>query len=78
VEQTPHDFGRAMQKARTFYHRKPASFKGREPPGMGACGYLVPLGFVPVVVCSTMPNRTCAERKTGMPLGYVTELQHLQ
>ena len=30
----------------------------------------VPLGFVPVVVCSTMPNRTCVERKSGAPVGY--------
>ena len=36
--------------------------------------YLVPLGFVPVLVCSTMPNRTCVEQKTGAPVGYVTEL----
>jgi hypothetical protein len=36
--------------------------------------YLVPLGFVPVLVCSTMPNRTCVEQKTGVPVGYVTEL----
>ncbi|WP_072419515.1 MULTISPECIES: relaxase/mobilization nuclease domain-containing protein [unclassified Ruminococcus] len=28
VEQTLHDFGRILQKARAFYHRKPASFKG--------------------------------------------------
>ena len=35
-----------------------------------ACGYSVPIGFVPVVVCSTMLNRTCVERKTGAPVGY--------
>ena len=35
-----------------------------------ACGYSVPIGFVPVVVCSTMTNRTCVERKIGVPVGY--------
>ena len=35
-----------------------------------ACGYLVPLGFVPVVVCSTILIMTYAERKSGVPIGY--------
>ena len=30
----------------------------------------VPIGFVPIVVCTTIPNRTCVERKTGAPIGY--------
>ena len=34
-----------------------------------ACGYLVPIGFVPIVVCSTILIMTYAERKTGAPLG---------
>ncbi len=35
-----------------------------------ACGYSVPIGFVPVVVCSTILIMTYAERKTGVPVGY--------
>ncbi len=34
-----------------------------------ACGYSVPIGFVPVVVCSTILIMTYVERKTGAPLG---------
>ena len=30
----------------------------------------VSIEFVPVVVCSTMPDRTYAERKTGAPISY--------
>ena len=30
----------------------------------------VSIGFVPIVVCSTMPNRTCVEWKTGVSIGY--------
>ena len=43
----------------------------------------VPIGFVTVVVCSTMPDRTCVERNTGVPVGYtmwnviyITRKQH--
>lgn len=32
--------------------------------------YLVPIGYLSVVVCSTMPNRTCVGRKTGVPIDY--------
>ena len=35
-----------------------------------ACGYSVPIGFVPVVVCSTILIMTCVERKAGAPVGY--------
>jgi len=35
-----------------------------------ACGYSVPIEFVPVVVCATMTIQTCVERKTGAPIGY--------
>ena len=31
----------------------------------------VSIGFVPVVVCSTMLKWTCMERKTGVPIGYI-------
>ena len=30
----------------------------------------VPIGFVTVVVCATMPDRTCAERVRGAPIDY--------
>jgi len=29
-----------------------------------------PIGFVTVVVCATMPDRTCAERFTGVPIAF--------
>ena len=35
-----------------------------------ACGYSVPIGFVPVVVCSTILIMTCVKRKSGAPVGY--------
>ena len=35
-----------------------------------ACGYSVPIGFVPVVVCATILIMTCVERKSGAPVGY--------
>ena len=30
----------------------------------------VPFGYMSIVVYSTMPNRTCAERLTGVPIDY--------
>ena len=35
-----------------------------------ACGYSVPIGFVPVVVCSTILIIACVEQKSGAPIGY--------
>ena len=34
-----------------------------------ACGYSVPIGFVPVMICSTILIMTCVERKIGAPIG---------
>ena len=32
--------------------------------------YSVSLGYAVILVCSTMPDRTCEERITGAPIGY--------
>ena len=32
--------------------------------------YLVPKGYVTIVICSTMPNRTCTERFLSAPIDY--------
>ncbi|MFR4719206.1 MAG: hypothetical protein ACLUAJ_13900 [Ruminococcus bicirculans (ex Wegman et al. 2014)] len=52
----------------TAEKKKPSETLTRAFPR--ACGYSVPIEFVPVVVCPTMLNRTCVERKTGAPVGY--------
>lgn len=32
--------------------------------------YSVSIGYAVILVCSTMPDWTCAERITGAPIGY--------
>ena len=45
----------------TAEKKKPSETLTRAFPR--ACGYSVPIEFVPVVVCPTMPIQTCVERK---------------
>ena len=61
---------RSPLRSGKLYRLKRKSPQKRLQSVSGSFRLFVSIGFVPVVVCSTILIMTYAERKTGVPLGY--------